>query len=107
MLDVPRSLMENKSYAAFFEGLRQVNFTKEETLEYFKQMTDEMCWRAALKYQKDEGLQEGRQEGLKEGEQIGRRDECIKMARAMKEKGYPISEIAEIIGLSVEEIEKL
>lgn len=111
MLDVPQSLTDNKSFAAFFEGLRHVNFTKEDTLEYFKHMTDEMCWQAALKFREEKGektgLEKGRQEGektgLEKGEQIGR----IKMAKALKEKGYPVSDIAEVSGLSIEEIQNL
>ena len=91
MLDVPQSLMENKSYTAFFEGLRQVNFTKEETLEYFKQMTDEMCWRAALKYQKDEGRQEGK----------------LDVARAMLADGLGIDKVEKYTGLSKESLEAL
>ena len=58
-----------------------------------------------------EGRAEGRAEGLAEGRAEGRAEGEIitKMgnARKMKEKGYPIADIAEITGLSIEEIEKL
>ena len=50
-----------------------------------------------------EGLAEGRKEGRAEGEIITK----MGNARKMKEKGYPIADIAEITGLSIEEIEKL
>ena len=49
------------------------------------------------------GRAEGRAEGLEEGEA----KERIKNARKMKDKGYPIEDIAEITGLSSEEIAAL
>ncbi len=44
---------------------------------------------------------------LREGEEIGIKKEKLDNARRMKEKGYPIEDIAEITGLSSSEIEKL
>ena len=49
------------------------------------------------------GFSEGKAEGFSEGEYIKAR----KMAKAMLVKGYPISDIAIISGLSEEEILKL
>ena len=58
-----------------------------------------------------EGLIEGRAEGLIEGRAEGRAEGENKAktenAQRMKAKGYPIADIAEITGLSIEEIEKL
>ncbi len=51
----------------------------------------------------EKGLEEGRKEGRKEGIEIER----LKNARGMKAKGYPLEDIAQITGLSVEEIQKL
>ena len=50
-----------------------------------------------------EGLAEGRAEGLEEGLLKGK----LQSAQKMKEKGFPITDIAEITGLSTEEIERL
>ena len=50
-----------------------------------------------------EGLAEGRVEGLAEGEAKANREN----ARRMKAKGYAIHDIAEVTGLSEEEIERL
>ena len=50
-----------------------------------------------------EALQRGRAEGLAEG----RAEEKLATAKKMKAKGYPIDDIAEMTGLSPEEIEKL
>ena len=50
-----------------------------------------------------EGLAEGRAEGLEEGLLKGK----LQSAQKMKEKGFPITDIAEITGLSTEELERL
>ena len=62
-----------------------------------------------------EGLAEGRAEGLAEGRAEGRAEGLeegllkgkLQSAQKMKEKGFPITDIAEITGLSTEEIERL
>ena len=51
----------------------------------------------------EKGLKKGLEEGRKEGIEIER----LKNARGMKAKGYPLEDIAQITGLSVEEIQKL
>ena len=47
----------------------------------------------------EKGLEKGRKEGIE--------IERLKNARGMKAKGYPLEDIAQITGLSVEEIQKL
>ena len=54
-----------------------------------------------------DGKQEGRAEGLAEGIEKGIEKEKIRNAKTMKDKGYPVNDIADITGLSIEEIEKL
>ena len=65
----------------------------------------------ALQRGRAEGLAEGRAEGLAEGRAEGlaegRTEEKLATAKKMKAKGYPIDDIAEMTGLSPEEIEKL
>ena len=51
----------------------------------------------------EKGLEKGRAEGLAEGE----RKKALDMSCMLLAKGFSPSEIAEISGLSVEEIEKL
>ncbi len=55
----------------------------------------------------EKGLEKGRKEGLKKGLEEGIEIERLKNARGMKAKGYPLEDIAQITGLSVEEIQKL
>ena len=55
----------------------------------------------------ESGKAEGRKEGLAEGREEGEHSAHIKIARKMKAKGKPLAEIAELTGLSEEEIERL
>ena len=54
-----------------------------------------------------EGLEEGRKEGRTEGLEEGKTEACLANARKMKQKGYPSEDIAEITGLTEEEIAEL
>ena len=60
---------------------------------------------------REEGRAEGRAEGIVEGRakgrEQGRAEEKIENARKMKMKGFSVNDIADITGLSLEEIEKL
>ena len=56
---------------------------------------------------RNEGLAEGREEGLAEGRKEGRTEEKAAMARAMREKGIDTAVIAEISGLTEEQIQNL
>ena len=49
----------------------------------------------------------GHAEGLAEGRAEGRVEEKLENARRMKSKGYPLDDIVDITGLTIEEIEKL
>ena len=56
---------------------------------------------------REEGRAEGRAEGIAEGERVGEKKERLKNARGMKAKGLSPELIAEITGLSLQEIEAL
>ena len=49
----------------------------------------------------------GHAEGLAEGRAEGRAEEKLENARRMKSKGYPLDDIADITGLTIEEINAL
>ena len=53
------------------------------------------------------GLEKGREEGLAEGLEEGKKDERMRNARRMKAKGYSLEDIADITGLSMEDIRDL
>ena len=50
---------------------------------------------------------EGREEGRAEGREEGRAEAVLAHARLMKGKGYPIADIAEITGLTSEQVAQL
>ena len=54
-----------------------------------------------------EGVQQGLQRGLQQGLQQGAQQEKLENARKMKAKGYAIEDIAEITGLTQEQVEQL
>ena len=54
-----------------------------------------------------EGRTEGREEGIIVGREKGKTEERLANARKMKQKGYPLADIAEITGLSEKEIAEL
>ena len=66
---------------------------------YWKREMARRDQRGQLAFARDEGLAEGRAEGLAEGK--------LEIARKMKNRGRPLTEIAEITGLTLEAIEQL
>ena len=59
-----------------------------------------------LMYQNDV-LEGAKQEGLAEGRAEGRAEERLNNARKMKDKGIDLEDIADVTGLSIEEIAAL
>ena len=55
----------------------------------------------------EQGMEKGMKKGMEQGLEQGRAEERLANARKMKAKGFPISDIAEITGLSTGEIEQL
>ena len=55
----------------------------------------------------DKGMAKGKAEGLAEGRKQGRKQSLEAVAQKMKAKNMKIDEIAELTGLTKEEIEKL
>jgi hypothetical protein len=56
---------------------------------------------------KEEGREEGRSEGREEGRSEGRESERIDIAKRLLEKKTPIEDVADITGLTIEEVIKL
>ena len=59
--------------------------------------------KSALDCAREEGIEEGKRKGREEGKREGIKE----VAKALKERKEPIEKIAEITGLSKEEIEKI
>ena len=73
----------------------------EDNWDYFSTM------KTATDKARAEGRAEGKAEGKAEGRAEGKTEANIENAIKMKTKGYPIEDIADITGLSREEIEKI
>lgn len=99
---------------AIFKRLSEIasrpNLSKEERAQY------EAEWRMYNDYfnsiesaEKKARMEqeEARAKGLAEGLAEGRTEAKLEDARKMKSKGYPVIDIAEITGLSIEEINNL
>ena len=72
-----------------------------------EQLRAEEEWRRGYNSDMAASKEEGKLEGIAEGIEKGRFEEKKKTAKKMKERGYSNNEIAELIGLSLEEISKL
>ena len=110
LLERPAALQE-RVFKRLFDQAEIAQFTPEERREYQESVKDYWDYYSTMKTAHKKGKAEGRAEGLAEGEAKGRaegRAAAIKEnARKMKEKKIPVEDIAEITGLSVEEIESL
>lgn len=97
------------------ERLREESLTPPESAAYKRYIKDKQYEVSILESTKavarlegwKEGRQEGRQEGLEAGLQAGRRAEQLNIARALKQEGTSLTLIAQVTGLSLEEVETL
>lgn len=85
------------------ERLKLDRMSKEELAAYYRHLDNIVILRDNINTERAEGRAEGRVEGLEEG----RLEERKQNALRMKSKGFSISDIAEITGLSMDEIESL
>jgi predicted transposase/invertase (TIGR01784 family) len=101
------------------EKLDLMRMSRDERIVYDRYLMDRAILRntvdgardegkfEGLKEGREQGREEGREEGRKEGREEGEKKANHDNARRMKAKGYAIEDIADITGLSAEEIERL
>ncbi len=107
--------MPFKSRKAVFDRLEKMaskaNMTEQERWQYEEEWKNANDYYNTLDYAKKEAQAEGRAiglaEGLAEGRAEGRAEEQHRLAKGFKDLGFPIESIAQVTGLSIEEIEKL
>lgn len=90
--DIPLSLKERQEYKNVFKLAEVGNLTPEEMNEYQQSLKIQRDNYSALSYAKKEGKIEGKHE------------QAIEMALKLKAKQYPANEIAELTGLTIQEI---
>ena len=86
-----------------FEQAEIAHYSESERRQYFESQKEYWDNYSIMTTALNKGLRQGRAEGLAEGEAKANREN----ARRMKAKGYAIHDIAEVTGLSEEDIERL
>ncbi len=98
-LEVIPAKLDHEPIRTAFEIANRANMTKEEWEAYDA---------AGVKMQDERGIAiAARKEGMQEGEQKGKQEGKQEVALMMRQKGYALNVIAELTGLTVEEIEKV
>ena len=104
----PEELREYEdSLKAYRDIKNSIETARREGLEKGRAEGLEKGRAEGLEKGRAEGLEKGRAEGLEKGRAEGEKSKSVTIARKMKEKGFPASEISEVTGLAEEEIEAL
>lgn len=104
-----------EAQSSVFQKLAQIAdisaLSKEERMKYdegIKKYRDTLCvMEFAIEKGKKEGMEKGMEKGMEEGMKEGMKQERLVHALKMKQKGYPISDISEITGMTEAEISAL
>ena len=102
LLERPKALQE-RIFKKFFEVAETANLSKEEYAKYFESEKIYYDNDGAIRTADFRGFTRGRAEGRAEGIEETRREN----ARRMKAKGFAAEDIAEITGLTTEEINNM
>ena len=102
MKEIP-AYFKDKNLDRLFETTMFANMTPELQDRYFREFMYEMDQKSRMRTAREDGIAEGIAEGRAEGITEGRAE----TAKAMKARGYDISEIIEITGLTEEQIASL
>ena len=93
------------------EKLDLMRMSRDERILYDRYLMDRVILRNTVDGAREEGMYEGYNEGMEKGmekgHEKGRTDEKADTARRMKAKGYAVKDIAEITGLTIEQINNL
>ena len=110
LLERPKALYE-KVFDRFFEQAEIAKFNRKELLEYEGSLKVYRDWfsitETATNKARTEGLEKGLAEGRAKGLEEGRAEEKMKIAKGLKDAGVSIETIAQVTGLSTEEIKDI
>lgn len=99
---IPEVLQE-KIFRKLFSVAELANLTAEQAQSY----RDSLKYYRDIKNSIDTATEKGREEGIQQGIQQGMENRNIEIAKNMIRKGFDLSSIQELTGLSKEELEKL
>lgn len=96
-----------KDFDRLFEIAEFVNFTPEQFRDY--QRSEKMIYdyKNTLDYARQQGLVQGLEQGLEQGLKQGRYEERSTIAHRMLDSGFSHSQIVDMTGLTLEEVEQL
>jgi len=100
-------MAQNAVFQRLSEIAEVASLNKEERQKYDESLRAYRDTIAVMDGQYLQGMEQGMEKGRAEGEAIGAQKNATKNARNMKAKGYAIEDIADITGLSREEIAEL
>ena len=105
--EVPAELLENEQIRKALSIVEKSAMNESQLYSYerFWDQVNREFVLAEANY--SDGLAKGKTEGKAEGRAEGMQQKNLENARKMKDKGYPTQDIAEITGLSPEQIMKL
>ena len=106
LLDRPKAL-QDRVFQKLFEQAEIAHYSESERRQYFESQKEYWDNYSIMTTALNKGLRQGRAEGRAEGLAEGEAKANRENARRMKVKGYAIHDIAEVTGLSEEEIERL
>ncbi len=110
LLERPKALQE-RIFSKFFEVAEVAALSKDEYAKYWESekvfYDNQGAFMTADRKGYNRGMAEGEAKGRAEGEVKGRAEERMANARRMKAKGFSDEVIAEITGLTAEEIKQL
>ena len=106
LMERPVALQE-RVFTRLFEQAEIARFTPDETRIYEESLKHYRDMRNVVNSAERRGREEGREEGRREGLEEGRKDAKYEAAGKMKAKGFASADIAEITGLTTEEIESI
>ena len=103
LMERPRVLQE-KVFAHLFEAAEIAKFSRVERYEYEESLKAYRDWFSVMATAELRGEERGKEKGLKEGLEKGRIEERLRNARGLKARGADAEIIAQVTGLSVDDI---
>lgn len=103
LMERPRVLQE-KVFAHLFEAAEIAKFSRVERYEYEESLKAYRDWFSVMATAELRGEERGTEKGLKEGLEKGRIEERLRNARGLKARGVDAEIIAQVTGLSVDDI---
>lgn len=103
LMERPRVLQE-KVFTHLFEAAEIAKFSRVERYEYEESLKAYRDWFSVMATAELRGEERGKEKGLKEGLEKGRIEERLRNARGLKARGVDAEIIAQVTGLSVDDI---